>query len=155
MGTVLAGSDRMKKHAPGSDRMEKHDATSTSLTISKEAKSPYILCQGDCKKDSECDLGLSCFITRFESTIPGCSGTTQPGKGYCYKPHRDTLVKVFSDAENGSLGPCQGHCSHDDQCKSNLKCLQRTNDLPVPGCNGKGISNTNYCYEPVSGHHEE
>jgi len=48
------------------------------------------------------------------------------------------------------LGECQGDCDGDDECKGSLICLLRSNDEPVPGCNGKGITGTDYCFQRPS-----
>ena len=49
-------------------------------------------CQGGCKSDSDCDLGLQCMsrnvaeeIIAYDN-IPGCHGTIVQGKQYCARP---------------------------------------------------------------------
>lgn len=55
--------------------------------------------------------------------------------------------------DNGSpsaafpLGLCEGDCDSDSDCVAGLKCLQRSGDETVPGCDGStGTSGEDYCY---------
>jgi hypothetical protein len=140
-------------------------ADSTTLTkygnngIPAEAF-PLGRCQGDCDKDSDCRTGLKCFLRTGTQTVPGCRGLGISGTDYCYDaggdgddiPTDSTTLTIYGD--NGTpanafpLGKCQGECDKDSDCRSGLRCFQRTGTQTVPGCKGTGISGKDYCYQP-------
>jgi len=63
------------------------------------------------------------------------------------------LVDIGNDGEpwaDFSLGECQGDCDGDDECEGSLVCFSRSNDEPVPGCNGDGTTGTDYCFQRPS-----
>merc|ERR1712032_1771510 len=51
-----------------------------------------------------------------------------------------------------NLQACYGECDADAQCARGLKCFQRSNGEPIPGCTGKGGGKDwDYCYHPKLG----
>jgi hypothetical protein len=70
-------------------------------------------------------------------------------------PKRQLLVQLSIEGDNGMpltkfpLQKCQGDCDSDYECANGLKCLQRLNTEPIPGCAGLGISGKDYCYDPA------
>jgi len=53
--------------------------------------------------------------------------------------------------ESGTdLGLCQGDCSDDSDCTSDLVCHRRSGTDPVPGCTGEGRSGDSYCINPMN-----
>jgi hypothetical protein len=67
--------------------------------------------------------------------------------------------KVVDKGANGcssskQCNKCEGDCDKDSDCKSGLKCFQRTSSKEVvPGCASKGYvkssSDHDYCYDPA------
>ena len=45
---------------------------------------PLGVCEGDCDKDSQCQPGLYCMQRGANEAVPGCSGSGESGKDYCY-----------------------------------------------------------------------
>ena len=47
---------------------------------------------------------------------------------------------------------CEGDCDSDDDCEGDLKCFQRSDSGPVPGCAGNGgsldMNKQDICYDP-------
>lgn len=43
-------------------------------------------CQGDCDRDSDCDVGLRCRQRSALEDVPGCEGPGASGTDYCYRP---------------------------------------------------------------------
>jgi hypothetical protein len=60
------------------------------------------------------------------------------------------LTFVGNNGAAGLLDNCQGDCDKDSECKSGLKCFQRTGSQPVPGCTGDKPewSGFDFCYKP-------
>ena len=54
-------------------------------------------------------------------------------------PHRRRRVPTITDYGSGGsrrrMGQCQGDCDEDSDCSGSLKCFQRQQYAPVPGCN--------------------
>ena len=50
---------------------------------------------------------------------------------------------------NFHLGQCEGDCNHDDDCSGSLRCMQRSGNEDVPGCNGLPFWGVDYCYDPA------
>jgi len=46
------------------------------------------------------------------------------------------------------LSLCTGDCHRDDDCMEGLKCFQRSGYTTVPGCDGIGTKDLDYCYDP-------
>lgn len=114
-------------------------------------RTPLLECQGDCDSDWNCDFGLNCFKRADDRMVPGCMGAGIFSVDYCYIPDPDHLVIVRDDVKGTgatTAGRCEGSCSTDDDCDSELRCLIRLNYERVPGCLGVGAHATNYCYDP-------
>merc|ERR1719409_2333066 len=109
-------------------------------------------CSGECDADSQCAKGLKCFQRSKGEKIPGCKGNGG-GKDwdYCYNPLHGG-VKTLSGGNSGSaknLQRCVGECDADSQCAYGLKCFQRKEGEPIPGCKGNGGGKDwDYCYDP-------
>jgi len=61
----------------------------------------------------------------------------------------NTTLREFEDNSFG-IGTCQGPCNSDEQCKDGLLCYPRKGFSLVPGCEGEGLIDTGYCYDPAS-----
>ncbi|KAL3935709.1 MAG: hypothetical protein SGBAC_008824 [Bacillariaceae sp.] len=117
-------------------------------------------CEGDCDFDSDCDLGLACFQRDAgdDGIIPGCAGNANDlGTGsedFCIKRPSDTyLISAFDDidfAEDGlyPLPNCAGDCDTDVDCATGLTCFTRLGTGGVPGCEGEGEEDFDYCIIP-------
>jgi hypothetical protein len=113
-------------------------------------------CEGDCDKDSECKPGLKCKQRNGNETVPGCTGDKPEyaGVDFCYVPvpaAGPPLKFVGNNGAVGLLNVCEGDCDRDSECKSGLKCFQRTGLQAVPGCSGDKPewSGFDFCYVPV------
>ena len=120
------------------------------------------VCQGHCKRTSDCADGLMCF-TRINSdpnSLPGCVGKTHKSYNYCYNPaFVQNVAKAATIATHGErahqmgtkIGLCHGDCDNDSQCAAGLKCLQRTDGdrAKLPGCKGQAHKDYDYCYDPA------
>jgi hypothetical protein len=109
-------------------------------------------CQGHCDSDSNCADDLACFQQDGTNTfIPGCTGQVTSGTNYCYNPDdfNDLVTIQYESRDSEGLSRCQGDCWSDTECSGDLKCFQRDEFEPVPGCTGGGSSGTNYCYDPA------
>jgi len=60
----------------------------------------------------------------------------------------NTELSGTNDGNAKNLQACIGECDADSQCAAGLKCFQRDNLTPVPGCKGAGTKNWDYCYKP-------
>ena len=49
-----------------------------------------------------------------------------------------TILSGTKDPNAKNLEACAGECDSDDQCLPGLKCFQRSNGEPIPGCKGEG-----------------
>jgi hypothetical protein len=110
---------------------------------------PLQECQGDCDFDGDCQGLLMCFQRSGTEIVPGCSGSGQGGKDYCYDAGAtETTLQMMGD--NGSpvaeypLGKCRGDCDSDTDCVGELVCFQRGDLEAVPGCDGVGESSEDY-----------
>ncbi|KAL7543207.1 hypothetical protein ACHAXR_012486, partial [Thalassiosira sp. AJA248-18] len=118
---------------------------------------PLQLCQGDCDNDGECDTdaGLKCYQRSANEPVYGCDGTDATSTDFCFDP-TGYLWKFGNNglpAEYFPLQECQGDCDSDAECDTDagLICFERNGYEPVPGCDGIGISATDYCaFPPVS-----
>jgi len=66
------------------------------------------------------------------------------------------LVDIGNNGEPWAdfpLGECQGDCDGDDECRGSLVCFSRSNDEPVPGCNGIAYNGIDYCFQRPSTNH--
>ena len=50
-------------------------------------------------------------------------------------------------SSRSKLGKCQGDCDGDKQCKPGLKCFERSGYTKVPGCEGRGKRDWDYCID--------
>lgn len=112
---------------------------------------PLGRCEGKCKTDADCQLGLSCFKRSGDEEVFGCKGNGINNYNYCIAPPPGRLVVTGKDGKPNSaypLGQCEGECKSDDQCKLGLSCSSRYGKEKLRGCEGKGIGGMNYCYKP-------
>ena len=118
-------------------------------------------CEGDCDSDNDCIGNLKCYQRDSSSDVPpGCVGGgsgDDPTHDYCYDPADNNTIKTIAgDPPSGvnttwspQLDRCEGDCDTDADCKGNLKCFQRNNGEPVPGCSGNpSRRDYDYCYDP-------
>jgi len=109
------------------------------------------LCEGDCGDDLDCAGDLVCFTREDKKStdaVPGCAGEGKPGDDYCTVRPSDTYLLYTGGREN--LGRCEGNCGNDDDCgtdnhENDLGCFKRRGLDPVPGCDGLGVKDVNYC----------
>ena len=155
---------------PTNTPIEAEKTTTAALTIvGNNGKPlddfPLQVCEGDCDSDNECDTGLKCMQRSRTEAVPGCEGEGVSGKDYCYDVKTPTEAEktITAEAEktttaltiagdNGEpldafpLQVCEGDCDSDNECDTGLKCMQRSRNEAVPGCEGKGVSGKDYCY---------
>ena len=106
-------------------------------------------CIGECDNDGQCKSGLKCFQRNDFTPVPGCSGKGKRDWDYCYDPSGSTELQGGNDNKAKNLDACIGECDNDGQCKSGLKCFQRSNGETIPGCTGSGAGKDwDYCYDP-------
>jgi len=113
-----------------------------------KSKLPLALCEGDCDNDKECADGLKCFQRDGYTTPPGCEGLGKEAYDYCYNPEALGLPKLKDlgvTPKTLPLDECAGDCDSDAQCKEGLSCYQRTGFDTVPGCDGAGTKDHDYC----------
>ena len=127
----------------------------------------YVWTMTTCGKNSagkgdECNAGG----TSFYVTAVSPSGTAE-GQAHCVgSDERTTTMSTTTsssninlsggnDASATNLQRCAGECDNDDQCAAGLKCFQRQNNEPIPGCNNSprnpaalGRNDWDYCYDP-------
>ena len=111
-----------------------------------------MLCQGECDDDADCGSGLYCFQQQGKGSVPGCAGTANKDWDYCIKKEDAVLdsspgYKGKTSPGSHGLGLCQGDCDKDSDCSAGLFCFQRTGKTPVPGCEGSGLTNYDYCVD--------
>merc|ERR1712048_1523277 len=108
-------------------------------------------CTGECDNDGQCSSGLKCFQRSHGEPIPGCTGAGGgPDWDYCYDPSAPLMLTGTNDNKATNLKACTGECDNDGQCAYGLKCFQRSNGEPIPGCWGKGKGpGWDYCYDPT------
>jgi hypothetical protein len=113
------------------------------------------LCQNHCTEDWYCEYGLVCYDPSLSTTpdvVPGCAFTGEGpeiGTNYCVEPEKGALVLVGDEdvpIDKFPLGLCEGECDNDDDCDGDLKCFQRDDFSPIPGCTGLGSEGSDYCY---------
>jgi hypothetical protein len=110
---------------------------------------PLQACQGDCDYDSDCQGFLMCFQRSGTETVPGCNGSGQGGRDYCYDAGATATTLQYM-GNNGSpaaqfpLENCRGDCDGDSDCVGELLCFQRGDLETVPGCDGEGTTGMDY-----------
>ena len=115
------------------------NAKSPSLTVvgnngMPNSAFPLGMCRGDCDNDNECAGNLVCFQRDGNEPVPGCSmgSSSYIGIDFCTDSGDGTSTSLSIKGDNGSpssafpLGECQGDCDSDRDCRSGLKCFQRT-----------------------------
>merc|ERR1719399_347782 len=60
-----------------------------------------------------------------------------------------TAIAVDPSGAKLPLALCKGDCDKDAHCKAGLKCYQRNGKTSVPGCDGSGKSDYDYCIDPA------
>jgi hypothetical protein len=55
-----------------------------------------------------------------------------------------------NDGDATGLEACIGECDGDGQCAAGLVCFERDGYTPVPGCNGMGDNDWDYCTTPAA-----
>jgi V8-like Glu-specific endopeptidase len=106
------------------------------------------LCEGDCDSDANCDSGLVCFQRNGYTAVPGCTGIGRKDWDYCVEDKKD--LRGIAANPGHKLGLCEGDCDSDANCSGNLKCFQRSGYTAVPGCNGSGRKDFDYCIEDTN-----
>ena len=91
---------------------------------------------------------MVCFQRDGIIPVPDCSGSGTSNQDYCYK-HYGTYGPLKQVATL-PLGPCEGDCDTDADCRAGLLCYQRGTG-PVPGCEGVGFDGLDFCYDPTQG----
>ena len=89
---------------------------------------PLAECHGDCDEDTDCADGLHCYMREDIEEVPGCQGSGESGKDYCFKPTPiDLIIKGDNnDPEHAfPLMSCQGDCDEDSDCGDGLYCSSR------------------------------
>eukprot|EP00808_Paulinella_micropora_P028586 g59653.t1 len=109
------------------------------LSVSAQGP-PYKECEGDCKGDSDCAMGLVCMMREAFEPVPGCRGHGTDAINYCFVPKLPLLMNKTHVQQ--PKGICEGHCDNDEDCAFGLVCFQRKGLLPVPGCHGTGALDT-------------
>jgi len=80
---------------------------------------------------------------------------------YCYNPNAKSSdsdapldFNHWSEQDqklDGKMQNCWGDCDLDSNCQGDLKCFQRDDNTPVPGCNfgnAGDVKGWDYCYDP-------
>ena len=111
------------------------------------------VCQGHCRRDTDCQANLKCLARGGFELVPGCSGLGRRGHYYCYEaslepdpPVGGPALTITACLSAGACGECQGSCNVDAQCAGGLSCFQRRGLERIPGCSGLGTSGAGYCF---------
>jgi len=128
--------------------------------IAVNPKEKLGLCQGDCDSDDGCTGKLQCFQRDGYTTPPGCAGLGEEEWDYCYDPEGLGLPKlkkvgVNPDTAKDPLDVCAGDCDKNEDCKEGLVCYQRHSFMTVPGCEGRGDKDWDYCVEGATDYAKE
>jgi len=110
---------------------------------------PLGRCTGDCDSDGDCELGLACEQRNDLAEIPGCVGPGIEGMDYC----TSGTVSYPFDSKTFPLGPCEGDCDSNDDCKAGLVCEHRDGFEEIYGdgfeeiygCEGTGANGGDFC----------
>eukprot|EP00560_Eucampia_antarctica_P003610 CAMPEP_0197840098 /NCGR_PEP_ID=MMETSP1437-20131217/45406_1 /TAXON_ID=49252 ORGANISM="Eucampia antarctica, Strain CCMP1452" /NCGR_SAMPLE_ID=MMETSP1437 /ASSEMBLY_ACC=CAM_ASM_001096 /LENGTH=622 /DNA_ID=CAMNT_0043449649 /DNA_START=116 /DNA_END=1985 /DNA_ORIENTATION=+ len=108
-------------------------------------------CEGDCDQDEDCKGQLRCQLNAASEPVPGCAGTGEWGRDYCYDPKdrsKELLLRNYICSSEKMCDACQGKCNFDSDCHDHLKCRKRLANEDVPGCVGTGAYGESYCYDP-------
>lgn len=104
-------------------------------------------CEGDCDKNDDCNDDLVCYFRNGDTPIPGCGGDGISNYDYCVDLGSippDHLATVGKNPTQ-TLGQCQGDCDDHDDCAEGLVCHKRDGTSEIPGCQGIGHTNYDYC----------
>jgi hypothetical protein len=178
--TVVTNTLRLLNYCakvPENELVTLTEGNTTEVTITTA-------CSGGCIRDRDCRGDHLKCSQPTDTTISGCSGFKNPLVNYCYFDNStsittsnstdgdDSIVNVAdSPPVNSDDGPalqyvgeppspsllleCQGDCDSDWQCDFGLNCFKRSDDSPIPGCEGVGgkgdIYSVDYCYTPPTG----
>lgn len=115
------------------------------------AQAPCGACQGTCVGDSSCQGHLVCVDALSNGQVPGCSGLATEGSKYCAKAVPDGTLQDYGFSgcsRTHPCGACQGDCDFDSHCEGDLICHQRDGFAAVPGCEGDGVGDADYCIHP-------
>jgi len=76
--------------------------------------------------------------------------TSEPTPGPTPEPSPAPPPKLAFEGwdPKGTLSLCMGDCDTDAGCMEGLKCFQRSEYTTVPGCDGIGMKDSDYCYDP-------
>ena len=86
---------------------------------------------------SPSNAGLSSAVWLGALDLAGSQG----GQG------RLTPLSGGNDPHATGLLACRGECDYDGQCAAGLRCFQRSNGEPIPGCRGQGGGKDwDYCF---------
>mmetsp|Transcript_24032 Transcript_24032/g.41177 ORF Transcript_24032/g.41177 Transcript_24032/m.41177 type:complete len:507 (+) Transcript_24032:325-1845(+) len=105
-------------------------------------------CEGSCVDDEDCEGSLVCYQRWQQESVPGCIGEGILEMNYCCNRPSNYLFYVDNVGPSG-LGPCEGDCDTDDECADDLVCGERDGYNKVPGCDGMGRKNSEYCHYPT------
>ena len=78
-------------------------------------------------------------------TVPGCTGSGIYQWDYCVDRPEAYLFYTGDNLGSEQYGLCEGDCDSDDDCQGSLVCFQRDEYTPVPGCDGEGGYDKDYC----------
>jgi len=120
---------------------------------------PLGVCEGDCDTSFDCAGDLICFGRNSDEQVPGCEDpyndiTVHGGNDFCCDPNVDGCTATLTFVGNNEddvfpLEICEGDCDTDDDCARGLRCFQRNETNPVPGCRGDPFGNEDYCFDPT------
>ena len=97
----------------------------------------------------DCAGDLVCFQRDGDKDIPGCSGSGVSDYDYCVNLGLNDLgAYPVLLTEGKKHGRCEGNCDKDADCAGDLVCFQRDGDKYIPGCNGSGARDHDYCIDP-------
>lgn len=114
--------------------------------VAVNPKKAVAACSGDCDSDKDCEKGLVCYQRSGTTDVPGCQGAGKKDWDYCIEPVTELSDKGINPGT--TIEECLGDCDKDSQCVGSLKCFQRDEFEPVPGCEGQGAEGWDYCYDP-------
>jgi len=100
------------------------------------ARTPATVVTTNMLKGSQCPNNDN---TPDASVGPWCQGASD-GCGASESPNQSP------NSSSPSTGLCEGDCDyHDSDCGPGLKCFLRSDESPVPGCEGIGVSGFSFC----------
>ena len=88
----------------------------------------------------------ACATTTKKTAHDGCVPSSPYYLGLKVKEGKND--KWNPDTNLNKLGMCEGDCDKDSDCETGMKCFQRSNKTPVPGCASGGSddwTHADYC----------